>query len=201
MTTARDQAFDALLKKLAPDVIRSNLVRAGLFLAGWEFLKSEIEKKVREFYMVDLDPGPISAQRYATKVLALDSGPEKGKVFRASMQWLVDGGALTEIQVARIREMRQRRNEIAHELPKILVNAEHPGIDVALVRELRDIIAALGRFWGRIEIDTDEELAGRDIADADIISGLSLLMEHLVAAAELSAKDPPSPVPFESSTP
>ena len=201
MTTTRDQAFEALLKKLAPDVVRSNLVRAGPFLAGWEILTSEIVKKVREFYMVDLDAGPLSGQRYATKVLALDSGPEKGKVFRASLQWLVDGGALTELQATRIRQMRQHRNEIAHELPKILVNAEHAGIDVALVRDLRDIIAALGRFWGRIEIDTDEELAGRDIADADIISGLSVLMEHLVAATELSAEGPPSPAPSESRTP
>jgi hypothetical protein len=85
--------------------------------------------------------------------------------------------------------MREHRNEIAHELPRMLVDSDHAGIDIALLQELRDIIAALGRFWGRIEVDTDPDLVGHEIADADIVSGVSLLMDHLVAAAEKSAAD------------
>jgi len=52
------------------------------------------------------------------------------------------------------------------------------------LHELKDLISALGVFWGRIEIETNEDFVGREIADADIVSGNSLLMGHLVAAAE-----------------
>lgn len=201
MPIASDHSLDVQLRKLDPDVIRSNLVRAGLFLAGWELLKSEIQKKVREFYMVDLDDGPISAQRYASQVLALDSGPETGKVFRASLLWLIDGGAISEIQAARIRQMREHRNEIAHELPKILVDADHAGIDVALVRELRDIIAKAGSVLG-----THRDRHGRGVG----WSRYRRSRHHVWAvaidgapgrAAEFSAESPPSPAASSSRTP
>jgi len=191
MAATDEQALEALAKKLHPDTIRSNLVRAGLYLAGWEMLKSEMQNKVREFYTVDVG-GPYSARRYAEKVLALDSGKEKGKIFRASLLWLVETAALTEAQAERIRQMLDHRNEIAHEMPKVLVDDGHAGVDVALLREMRDIIAALGVFWGRIEIDTDPDFVGRDVADEDIRSGVSLFMDHLVAAAEEVATAAPA---------
>jgi hypothetical protein len=67
-----DKRFvEALSKKLDPDAIQSNLVRAGLFLAGWEMLKSEIENKVRDFFSYGFDSnGPLYSPRYKTDVLS-----------------------------------------------------------------------------------------------------------------------------------
>ncbi len=180
---------DAYLKevqrKLTPEVIRANLVRAGLFLAGWELLKSNIVKKVREFYFLGFPESPLEAQRYAETVLALDKGKEKGKVFRASLLWLVESGAFTPAQAERVRELNALRNDIAHELPKRLIEPEHPELEVAVLHELKDLISVLGVYWGRIEIETNEDFVGKEIADADIVSGHSLLMDHLVEAAEV----------------
>jgi hypothetical protein len=57
----------------------------------------------------------------------------------------------------------------------VRTTAEHPEFDVVVLYELRDLIAALGVFWGRIEVETNEDLVGGEIAEADIMSGHSLL--------------------------
>jgi hypothetical protein len=62
-------------------------------------------------------------------------------------------------------------------------------IDVARIREMQDLIQALGRFWGRIEVDTDPELAGQVDYDG-IFSGVPLVMGILVAAAEQETTKP-----------
>lgn len=187
MAATTDPPLSPLAEKLHPDTIRLNLIRAGLFLIGWEMLKSEIQKKVRDFYMMDLDVGPLPACDYERKVLSLDDGPEKGKVFRASVRWLVKNDALTEAQVARVWEMLDHRNEIAHELFALLMERKRAGIDLAMLHEMRDLIAALGVFWGRIEIETNGDFDGQEIADADIKSSFSMMIDYLVAAAEDAA--------------
>jgi len=45
---------------------------------------------------------------------------------------------------------------------KGFIDPEHAGVDLGLLRDMRDIIAALGVFWGRIEVDINEDLAGRE---------------------------------------
>jgi hypothetical protein len=40
-----------LWRKLQPGAMRTNLVRAALFLAGWEMGKGGIEERVREFHL------------------------------------------------------------------------------------------------------------------------------------------------------
>jgi hypothetical protein len=189
MSMTDDQFVQALSKKFHPDAIRANLVRAGLFLTGWEMLKSEIEKKVQGFFWEGFDSrGQRYSKSYQTDVLSRHESR-----FQASLLWLVEQDAVTEAKATRIREMREHRNEIAHELRTVLIDPEHAGVDLALLREMRDIIAALGVFWGRIEVDTNEDFVAREIADADIKSVVSLLMDYLVAAAEDAAPAPVAP--------
>jgi len=173
-------SVEAILKKLAPETIRSNLVRAGLFLAGWEILKSEVQEKVRDFFLEGFDGSDfVYSARYKARVL--DRHQSR---FEASLLWLVETEALTKAQAARVRVLRDRRNEIAHELPKLLVDPDHAGVDLAVIQELKDLIGGLGVFWGHIEVDTNPYFVDQEVADADIKSGVSILMEHLVAAAD-----------------
>ena len=104
---------DALHHKLAPPTVRAALLRAGMFLTGWELLKGEIQHGVRQFFVVGSDQSdPRIDPRYERDVLARHQHP-----FEASLLWLVDHGALSEAQAARVRELRTHRNEVAHELP------------------------------------------------------------------------------------
>ena len=173
-------SHEALLHKLKPETIRANLVRAGLLLAGWEMLKGEVQDQVRDFFVIDDRADPAGALRaeYKKPVLVRHES-----VFEASLLWLVEAEALTEPQAACVRSLRAYRNEVAHELPTMLLE---PGrdVDVTRIRQMQDIVAALGRFWGRITVDTDPQFDGQDIADAGIQSGIMMLMNILITAAE-----------------
>ncbi len=166
---------ETLGMKLASSSIRIALQRAGMFLTGWELLKTDIEDGVRQFF--ELQPGVIGPE-YERHVLSR----HKYKL-HASALWLVDQGAITATQCDRIEELRRHRNEIAHELAKLLIDPSHE-INVKLLEEMATILRSVGAFFGRIAADCDPEFDGREIADEEIRSGTSLLMDHLVTACE-----------------
>ena len=173
-------SIEDIVKKIHPETIRSNLIRAGLVLAAWELIENEVEKKVRDFYIAGFDEKKqwIYSPDYETKVL------DRHKyAFEASLLWLVDRDALDEDQADKIRAFREYRNKVGHEMPTILVEVGHD-IDVVRIREMRDVIAALGQFWGRIEVEIDPDLVGKDVDYTKIQSGMLFLIDHLIAAAE-----------------
>ena len=166
---------DALREKLAAPNIRIALQRAGMFLTGWELLQSDILEGVRGFF--ELSPGVVSPE-YQLEVLDRDKYP-----FEASLQWLVAQGAVTTAEAARVRSFRAHRNEIAHELPKLLVDPQH-NIDTTMLADMAAILRSIGVFWGRIAIETNGDFDGKDVKDDDIRSGATVLMAHLVTACE-----------------
>jgi hypothetical protein len=164
-------SFEEMRRKLLPETIRANLVRSSLFLAGWELLKIQVVDNVRDFFLGAGDD-------YKTDVLARHK-----KKFEASLLWLVEVEAITEDQATAILRLLDRRNEIAHELPKMLTDPAHE-VELALIRETKTLLDVLGRFWCRVEIDISPKFDGKTIADEDISSGIMMLMDHLLAAAE-----------------
>jgi hypothetical protein len=178
------QDREALLQKLAPETIRGGLVRAGIFLAGWELLKAQIQDSVRGFYLVGCDADGLRySEDYTSRVLA-----KHPSVFEASLLWLVDQGALDATQATQVRPLRDKRNEVAHELPKLLIDPAHE-VPLQALQQMRELLAGLGRFWGRIEVDISPDFDDTEVADADIMSGSMLLMEHLLAvASELASR-------------
>lgn len=170
--------YEQLLEKISPENIRRNLVRAGLLLAGWEVLKKEVEDQLRDFYMLGLKADPLAQAAYETSVLSRHKWP-----FEASLLWLIESGALDEKQAQQVRDLRNYRNEVAHEIPKFMIEF---GCDANIerIREARDLIVILGRFWGRISVDVNPDFDADAVNDEDIHSGMSMLMNLLVGAAE-----------------
>lgn len=179
MTGKPVPSVDEMLKKLEPEHVRANLVRAGLYLAGWEMLKSEIQNKVKEFYLTGFDENGLTYSiDFDRRVLARHKSR-----FEASLLWLVEANGLTEAEADQARALREYRNEVAHELPKMLTEVGHD-IDVDRIRQMNHLLKSLGVFWGRIEVDINPDFDGQDVDDEGIQSGIMLLMEHLLAAAE-----------------
>jgi hypothetical protein len=52
---SKPTSLENIRQKLQPSMIRSNLVRAGLFLTGWELLKAEIQDKVHGIFSAGVD--------------------------------------------------------------------------------------------------------------------------------------------------
>ncbi len=167
------------LGKLEPDAIRSSLVRAGLFLAGWELLVGEIVDKVKDFYLMGFDATGELYEGYEEKVLKL----HRKSTLRASLIWLVKREALTLWQMERVYVLKDHRNDLAHELPKILLDPGHE-VSTDLFKEVLDMISVLGRFWGGIEVDINPDFDGADVNRDEIVSGTMLLMGYIVQAAE-----------------
>ncbi len=100
--------------------------------------------------------------------------------------------ALTPEQVATLTEIQKHRHEVAHELPKLLVDPDFQ-VKMELLGAATEIIRVLGVFWGSIEVDTNPDFDGREV-DYDGIKSMSfMLMEYLtsIAAVDLSVGTEP----------
>lgn len=162
---------ESLRAKLDPAEVRINLARAGLVLATYELVKSEVIQGVRGFF-VYLNRGHDNYQRH---VLSL--APKS--VFKASCAWLREMGALRDGDYETLEALQRHRYAVAHELPTY-VGDPNTEVDIDLVRAVAEILRRLGQFWGRIEVDINEDFDGMEIADEDIRSGVSIFVDFLL---------------------
>jgi hypothetical protein len=145
-----DDYEDRLREKLAPERIRATLCFAGLVLVVYEMVKQAVVKDVREFYCRGFDEtGMIYDEvEYDHKVRSLD----RKSLFRASEKWLVESSAITQQQTEVLERLHKHRQDIAHELPKYLIDPDHDP-DAELFLESLEVLADIRRFWTQIEID------------------------------------------------
>lgn len=151
---------------LDPDVVKKNLQLASLCLTAYEFLNDSIIERVRGFFTNRFDEkGRILDEDYALRVLS------KAKhVFEASCLWLVECGAITAQEKDEILRLREYRNEVAHKLPRILIDPDYQ-VDRTNLERMRYFVDKIDRWWIEIEADVNP-----DFADADIGSAESLKM-------------------------
>jgi hypothetical protein len=97
------------------------LIRAGAFLSAYELIRLQVVDGVRDFYWTGREDNgkEVLYPDYETDVRARDKS-----VYTASVSWLVEGGALTQQQADVLEEVHQHRHEVAHELPRILIDPD-----------------------------------------------------------------------------
>lgn len=136
--------------KLRPERLRATLAFAGLYQMTHELIKTAVIDEVREFYWRGIKDGTMvyDERAYAEKVL---SRAPKNR-FRASLLWLVDGGAITLAQADRLQDIYAHRHDLSHELIKYIVDPEFEP-DVELFTEALATLASIRRFWTSIEKD------------------------------------------------
>lgn len=173
---------DRLKAKLEPESVLRTLIRAGCLLSAYELIRAEVVDKVRDFYLTGFNQEGYTYDEIAYQDDVLSKSPKSR--YRASCAWLVENRALTLKQIATLEEIYRHRQEIAHELPKLLT---HPDFDVRtdLLREAVECLKVLAIFWGSIEVDTDPEFDGMEVDYERIESGSSLLMQYLAGFADL----------------
>ena len=92
-------------------------------------------------------------------------------------------GLLDEGEVEEIKEIRNHRNEIAHELPSLLIGA---GFEVNLMHfeQIGKLLRKVDAFWARstllINPETFDEVNIEDIPDEDILSGNVVVLGAIV---------------------
>ncbi|WP_280878024.1 hypothetical protein [Streptomyces pseudovenezuelae] len=174
--------------KLAPESVAATLMRAGCFLSAYELIKPQIIDGVRDFFLCGIAEGEESYDEvwseYHQNVLTRNL---KNR-YLASCDWLVEVEALTAEQVATLGEIQKHRHEVAHELPKLLVDPDFE-VRTDLLAAAVEIVRCLGVFWGSITADTDPQFDGQEVDYDDIKSGSYLLMEYLAGMVGVSGKE------------
>ncbi|MET4429058.1 hypothetical protein [Mycolicibacterium sp. 624] len=187
--------------KLRPDIIRGTLAFAGLYQVTHEMLKHAVLDKVREFFCLDLNlDGSCSMtaeeqERYRRHVLLL--APNR---FRASLLWLVQNNAITQIQADRLDSIRDHRDDLVHELVKYIVDPDADP-DVGLLVDAIATLTDLHRFWIHVELSTGGFFLpdGSDVGDVDAeeVMPLSLIVLQQCLDAYLEGVEGTSQQPHD----
>jgi hypothetical protein len=179
MDEQREQAYRGWSKFLNPEVLRTNLITASIFLATYEMLRASVIDRIRNFFTHDFDEnGGIVSEDYQAKVLSLDKSP-----LRASLLWLKGMSVLDDSDIAHVDQIREHRNALAHDLPKFLGTAEAE-INLQLLVGMYELVTKIDRWWIReVELATDPDHDGREVADEDIASGNMLCIQLMIQVA------------------
>ena len=204
----RETRIDSV-KLFNPDILRTNLLLSSLYLTSYEILKVAIIEGVKNFFIYQtpitdavekemlksVDPKLVARFResYENEVseyekeigISIDERDKLGLI--PSCKWLQRHDALSEEEVDEIRVIRDHRNEIAHELPGLLVG-EGFNIQLEHFQRIRTLIHKIDVFWARNDVmfdaNTLDEVDIQDVADDEIVSVrgamLSLITDTVV---------------------
>ena len=154
-------------------------------MVAYELLRGSVVDRPRHFFsskIVITPEGKLEGTpdpRYVSEVLAL----YPKDAFQASCLWLHKMGALTADDLTEIQSIRDHRNELAHELPSFIAEADR-ALDLRRLERIRFLVGKIERWWIReIEVPLDPEYDGREIADEDISPGIVMFLEMVLATA------------------
>ena len=166
---------DSWQKLLNPITLKSNLVRASLFVTAYEMFRSNIQAHLISFFADPWDNGkPISGKSYQTEVRS----KHRNRLV-ASLEWYrsmdaIDDGDMTSFYAIRAR------NEVVHEMFAFMADSNR-GIEDELFEQLITIYQKIEMWWFiniELAINPDIDMDSVDIDSVVIgpILGLQLLL-------------------------
>lgn len=174
----RKTDFDASIKKAtSPELIKLNLLMGGLFLATYELLVLVLVDNPKSFFgefeRVKGEWKTVESQSYRDNVLK----QEKDR-YKASAKWFREMDAITEAEYQKILAIRHHRKQIAHELPKLLIDATLE-VNIDLLINAKKLIHKMDEWWLRnIELSISAD-SGIDAETAEVQSGRMILVDHI----------------------
>jgi hypothetical protein len=174
-------------KFLNPETLRSNLLAASIFITSYEVLKDSIIDQILSFYTHGFDQnGPIVSESYKSKVLALDS---KSNSLRASIAWLKANGVINAKDEQTIADLTQHRNEVAHQLPTFLSQADH-NVELSKLEDLIELVKKIDRWWiVNVELAIQDEIDVNLVDQERIMSGHMMFLHLLLTASSGADSD------------
>jgi hypothetical protein len=177
---------------LSPDVVRSKLQLAGVFLVAYEILRDTITGRPLNFF-ADHWSGPnlepIVNEEYRLKVLKLDPKGKEDRV-RGSLAFLRELGAISEEDEITFRTITDARNSVAHELHRVLHGER--GVDfVAQLAPLSALVLKIERWWIiNVELPTNPDFDQEQVDENSILPGRSWMLQVLADVALGEGEDP-----------
>lgn len=182
MTDTTDQ-WESFLN---PDIVRTKLISAGLFLVGHEMLLDTIKRHPLAFFAKHWTAeGPQPSAEYNDEILSRDP---KGKAdaLRGSIAWLRMMDVITADDEADIKVVTNARNELAHEMTAMVGGSKPPSFAEHFAT-LMDLVQKIEKWWIiNVELSINPDYDGQEIDEDGIVSGPSWIMQmlRLVALGE-----------------
>lgn len=154
---------------LNEDILKSNINFAALFVLNFECLKDYIITQPRDFYSdVAIKDGKLcceETEEYKKEVRLLEKNIEN-----ASLRWFMNADAITEEDYNLYQKLRERRNDVTHELLKNLNNGFNE-TDAKLYVKLLELYQKIDKWWiNEIEIPISGEVLP-DEHDPELVLG------------------------------
>ena len=160
---------------LNEDILKSNINFAALFVLNFECLKDYIITQPRDFYSdVGIKDGKLcceETEEYKKEVRSLEKNIEN-----ASLRWFINADAITEEDYDLYQELRERRNDITHELLKNLNNGFYE-VDAKLYVKLLELYQKIDKWWiNEIEIPISGEVLPDEYDPEQVSSGQAMIL-------------------------
>lgn len=164
-------------KFLNPNAIKSNLILSALYLAAYELLKDAIIGNIRGFFSFEYKDGKaVPDQQYTKEVIEVHKD-----AFYASCLWLNRNNVITEIEVKEIDIIRKHRNQIAHELPKLLCDADL-NLNIEYFLRMSELLKKIEVWWVKnIDIPANSDFDGVEVDEKDIEPGRVIALEYIIS--------------------
>ncbi len=165
-------------KFLNPQTLKNNLVKCSVYIVFFEKLKESIIEKIRDFYWTGyLDGKDIISDEYKKRFY------KQGiDIFDESLNWLVENEAISNVDKQKIIELKDHRNEIAHEMVNFITSIEKDAKE-SLLLECYEILSKIDKWWIiEVELPTNPESIQLDPESIDyggIFSGNMVLLQLL----------------------
>lgn len=166
-------------------LVKKYLNNASLFLLAWEMLKSVIIDNLKNFICMNWETidgklVQIESEDYKKRVLSLD--PDR---LKASCMYSMQMEIITEDDYKEILRLRNARNEIAHELTKILLD-DGFHINDQDILSMKNLIGKIDQWWiVNVEAATDPDVLemDQDAIDWDsVASGRMVVLRYLLSS-------------------
>jgi hypothetical protein len=173
---------------LSPSHTRQALALIGVFMCGYEMLKTKLIEPVKDFYINGGDPDGVKVSEvYRIKVLA-----RAKTVLRASAIWLEEVEALQANDLQTIERLTLVRNSLAHDLSAFLFNPEKHDLFLAL-NETKQLIHKVEVWWFvNFELEVNPLYDGIDVSTIDLENvqgGVTLMLAMLEQVALANEED------------
>ena len=166
---------------LTPEVLRTNLIMASVYIAAFEVLKNTIIERIRDFYIMGYDGKDwIVDPEYKEGVLTRNHSP-----VYASLDWLKEVRAITDSHITVFTRVKEYRNMLAHELTKMLMDGLPDDFSECFA-EMVALLDKIEKWWiVNVEMPTNPDFAGREdeIDEEGIIPGPIISLRMMLDAA------------------
>ena len=169
----QNKYFKDWMKFLDVEEVKFQLITASLYLTGYDLLLESVVQKTKDFYSNGFDENGWNVdEKYKTDV----HGLYKKDIVIASLMWLEKNKVITEHEIDRVKLFKDHRNELAHELSKMISDSDKR-TKTEYIPEIRDLYLKIHKWWFvEFEMAIDPELGKLKVEDLDFSEVLSFIM-------------------------